>query len=359
MTDRYGATREELAAILAGLGEPRYRATQVHDALWVRRRPLEEATDLPRRLRDELRARLPTALTAVAERHGDGGATVKWLWRAADGAQLETVLMRYPNRATVCVSSQAGCAMGCTFCATGQAGFERHLSAGEICEQVLRAQHASPQRVGNVVYMGMGEPLANVEPVLESLSRLHADAGISARQLTVSTVGVVPGMEQLVRFALPVTLAVSLHAPDDDLRSELVPLDRRYPLADVIAAARAYAARKGRRCTFEYACIDGLNDAPAQADALARLLRGLRGGAHVNLIPLNPTGAFAGRASPPDRIAAFAQRLRALGVQVSVRRNRGVDIDAACGQLRAREARRPAGPGQVRARTRPSATMGA
>lgn len=358
MTTRYGATRDELVALTAELGEPRYRAAQLHTALWVQRRPLEDATDLPVQLRAALAERLPLAFTVAAEQHGDRGTTVKWLWRAADGAQVETVLMRYPRRATVCVSSQAGCAMGCTFCATGQAGFERHLTSGEICEQVLRAQHASPQRVGNVVYMGMGEPLANVDAVLDSLTRLHDDAGFSARQLTVSTVGVVPGMERLADFPLPVTLAVSLHAPDDDLRAQLVPLDRRYPIGAVLGAAREYAARKGRRLTFEYACIDGINDAPAQADALGGLLTGFRGGAHVNLIPLNPTGAFGGRASPAARISVFAKRLRARGVQVSIRRNRGVGIDAACGQLRAREGPATAGVQAVPAHPLRSATMG-
>jgi 23S rRNA (adenine2503-C2)-methyltransferase len=229
--------------------------------------------------------------------------------------------------------------MGCTFCATGQAGFERHLSCGEIVEQVLRAQHSSSRRVSNVVFMGMGEPLANVEAVLDSCTRLHDDVGISARHLTVSTVGVVPGMDRLGAFPLPVTLAVSLHAPDDAQRDELVPLNRRYPLAEVIDAARRYADRKGRRVTFEYACIAGVNDHGHQADALARRLAGLRGGAHVNLIPLNPTTGFSGRAPDHDRIAAFAKRLEAHGVHATIRRNRGVDIDAACGQLRARHAR--------------------
>jgi 23S rRNA (adenine2503-C2)-methyltransferase len=236
----------------------------------------------------------------------------------------------------VCVSSQAGCAMGCTFCATGQAGCERHLSAGEIVEQVLRAQHASPQRVSNVVFMGMGEPLANTDAVLESCTRLHADVGISARHLTVSTVGVVPGIERLTEFELPVTLAVSLHAPDDVLREQLVPLNRRYPLAAVLDAARAYAARKGRRVSFEYACIDGVNDLPHQADALAGKLTGFRGGAHVNLIPLNDTAGYPGRPSDGARITAFAKRLQTAGVEATVRRNRGTTIDAACGQLRAR-----------------------
>src|SRR2546421_196759 len=207
--------------------------------------------------------------------------------RTSASPHIGPVLMRYPNRATVCVSSQAGCAMGCTFCATGQAGFERHLDVGEITEQVLRAQHASPQRVSNVVFMGMGEPLANVDAVLDACTRLHEDVGLSARHLTVSTVGVVPGMERLAAFDLPVTLAVSLHAPDDDLREQLVPLNRRYPIADVLDAARAYADRKGRRVTLEYACIDGVNDAPQPADGLAPPLVGFAARAPVELIPLH------------------------------------------------------------------------
>jgi 23S rRNA (adenine2503-C2)-methyltransferase len=338
---RYRATRDDVRALLAPRGEPKYRADQVFDGLWTQRRPLTEITNIGRALRDDLATALPEALTLAVQQTGDRGQTTKWLWHARAGAQIETVLMRYRDRATVCISSQAGCAMGCTFCATGQAGFERHLDAGEMCEQVLRAQHASPQRVGNVVYMGMGEPLANVDAVLESLTRLHADAGFSARHLTVSTVGVVPGMHRLREFPLPVTLAVSLHAPDDVLRDELVPLNRRYPIAAVLDAAREYAAAKGRRVTFEYACIAGTNDHPHQADALADRLRGFRGGAHVNLIPLNPTSGFGGAAASGDRIRTFAARLQEHGVQVSIRRNRGLDIDAACGQLRARTDPRP------------------
>jgi 23S rRNA (adenine2503-C2)-methyltransferase len=334
---RYAATLDDIAAFVAAEGQPRYRAEQIVEGLWTQRRPLDDLTNVPKGLRATLAERFPLALDEVLRLEGDKGTTVKWLWRGAlDTAQIETVLMRYRDRATVCVSSQAGCAMGCTFCATGQAGFERHLAADEIVEQVMRAQHGTEQRVSNVVYMGMGEPLANVEPVLESLERLHADMGISARQLTVSTVGVVPGMQRLRDFPLPVTLAVSIHAADDAHREELVPLNRRYPLADVLDAAREYAAAKGRRVTFEYACIDGVNDAPAQADRLAGLLQGFRGGAHVNLIPLNPTRDYPGDAADPGRIARFAERLTARGVHASIRRNRGVDIDAACGQLRSR-----------------------
>jgi len=338
MTARYAATRDDLAELFSSWGEPRYRVAQLFDGLWVQRLPLDDITTLPKPLRAKLADALPEALTPVTQQTSVDGQTTKWLWRAHDGAQIETVLMVSPGRATVCVSSQAGCAMGCTFCATGQAGFERHLDAGEIVEQVVRAQHVTDARVSNVVFMGMGEPLANVEPVCAALDRMQGDLGLSARHLTVSTVGVVPGMRRLAQYPLPVTLAVSLHAPDDELRASLVPLNHRYPIAAVLDAAREYAAIKGRRVTFEYACIAGVNDEPEQADLLARRLVGLRGGTHVNLIPLNPTGDFAGQ--PPDRarINRFAARLAAAGVTVTVRRNRGVDIDAACGQLRARSA---------------------
>ena len=351
MTTRYAATRAEVAELFRTWGEPRYRADQLIDGLWTQRAPLDEITTLPRELRTRLADALPLALEPVTVQTSTDGTTSKWLWRARDGAQIETVLMISDDRATVCVSSQAGCAMGCTFCATGQAGFERHLDHGEIVEQVVRVQHATDRRVSNVVFMGMGEPLANTEPVCDALDRLHDDLGLSARHLTVSTVGVVPGIRRLAEFHLPVTLAVSLHAPDDALRATLVPLNHRYPVGVVVDAAREYAAIKGRRVTFEYACIAGVNDEPEQADLLARRLVGLRGGTHVNLIPLNPTGDFAGQ--PPDRarINRFAARLAAAGVTVTVRRNRGVDIDAACGQLRARSAptRTSYGPGRARA----------
>jgi 23S rRNA (adenine2503-C2)-methyltransferase len=342
---RYGADSDEIAALLHEWGEPAYRARQVWDGLYRRRAPLEDLTDVGRPLRARLAEALPLALAARHASAADDGETLKWLWEAGgDGASVETVLMHYPDRATVCVSSQAGCAMGCTFCATGQAGFERHLSAGEIVEQVVRAQHASERRVGNVVFMGMGEPLANYDPTWAAVERLHDDLGISARHITVSTVGVVPGMRRLARERLPVTLAVSLHAPDDRLRDELVPLNRRYPLAEVLAAAREYLAASGRRLSFEYAMIGGVNDAPAQADALARRLRGFSPAAHVNLIPLNPTPGFGAPASPPHRVAAFAERLRAGGVGATVRTNRGTEIDAACGQLAGRLSAPPARP---------------
>jgi 23S rRNA (adenine2503-C2)-methyltransferase len=276
----------------------------------------------------------------VERRTGDGGDTVKWLWASGpDGAAVETVLMQYPDgRATVCVSSQAGCAMACSFCATGQAGFERHLDAGEIVEQVARVQHATDRRISNVVFMGMGEPLANVDAVLAAVERLHDDFGISARHLTVSTVGVVPGMRRLAEHPLPVTLAVSIHAPTDELRDQLVPLNRRYPLGEVVAAAREVARRHGRRVTFEYTLLDGVNDGPEHAAALAVLLADAlpTGASHVNLIPYNATPGLAARATPAARMERFANTLRHGGVNATVRRNRGTDIDAACGQLRTR-----------------------
>jgi 23S rRNA (adenine2503-C2)-methyltransferase len=342
---RYGATFEDLAAIVASEGEPPYRARQVWDGLYRRRARLEDLTDVGRPLRARLAEALPLALAPRHTSAADDGETLKWLWEGAGGASVETVLMRYPTRATVCVSTQAGCAMGCTFCATGQAGFERHLTTGEIVEQVARAQHDSESRVGNVVFMGMGEPLANYEATWGAVLRLHDDFGISARHITVSTVGVVPGMRRLAEERLPVTLAVSLHAPDDELRNELVPLNRRYPLDEVLSAARHYLASSGRRLSFEYAMIGGVNDAPAQADALARRLRGFSPAAHVNLIPLNPTPGFGAPASPLRRVHAFAERLRSGGVAATVRKNRGTEIDAACGQLRTRHAA-PDGPQQ-------------
>ncbi|MDQ1489825.1 MAG: rRNA (adenine2503-C2)-methyltransferase, partial [Actinomycetota bacterium] len=290
MATRYGASFEEIAALLASWGEPAYRARQVWDGLYRRRAPLEDLTDLGVGLRARLAEALPPALTARHTSTADDGETLKWLWAGADGASVETVLMRYRDRATVCVSTQAGCAMGCTFCATGQAGFERHLTPGEVVEQVARAQHSSSQRVGNVVFMGMGEPLANYDATWAAVVRLHDDLGLSARHITVSTVGVVPGMRRLAREHLPVTLAVSLHAPDDALRDELVPVNRRYPLADLAAACAAHIEATSRRLSFEWALIDGVNDRPMDARELAAYARPLR--AHVNLIPLNPTPGY-------------------------------------------------------------------
>jgi 23S rRNA (adenine2503-C2)-methyltransferase len=331
----YDLDAEALGRLCAD--QPAYRAGQVRDGLYRRLLLPHELTDVPKALRGRIAEEAPLALEAVEERHADRGETVKWLWRLADGALVESVLMHYPGRSTVCVSTQAGCAMACGFCATGQAGFRRHLSAGEIVEQVVHAaRHAQrapggPRRVGNVVFMGMGEPLANFERVWAAVHRLHDDLGLSARHLTLSTVGLVPGIRRLAREDLPVNLAVSLHAANDRLRDRLVPVNRRYPLRDLMAACAEYLAAKGRRLTFEWALIAGVNDRPEDAEELARLVRPLR--AHVNLIPLNPTPGWPTKGTDARGVAAFAARLHELGAQATVRRNRGTDIDAACGQL--------------------------
>ena len=342
MPGPYDVGREELAALLSD--QPPYRVRQVWDGLHRQARRPSEMTDLPAPLRERLEAALPPALTECSKRVGDGGDTLKWLFSLFDGARVETVLMAYPDRVTACVSTQAGCAMACTFCATGQAGFTRQLSAGEIVEQVVAATRAArPRRLSNVVFMGMGEPLANYDATLASLRALCDQLGISARHLTVSTVGVAPAIERLALDAPTVTLAVSLHAANDELRDTLVPLNRRYPLARVEEACARWTAATRRRVSFEWALIDGVNDAPRDAAELAAIARRLR--AHVNLIALNPTRGFATSGTPRDGVVAFRDALRDRGVAVTVRATRGREIDAACGQLAAVSgARRPRRP---------------
>lgn len=332
MATLYDLDRPTLATLLDG--QPRFRLDQLWDGLYRRRAPLESLTNVPAGLRAQLAAVAPTALHVVTERVADGGATTKWLCELTDGARIETVVMHYPDRSTVCVSTQAGCAMGCTFCATGQAGFERNLSVGEIVEQVLRAsQHTPDRRIGNVVFMGMGEPLANYDRVWSAVERLHDDVGISARHLTVSTVGIVPGIRRLAHASLPVNLAVSLHAATDDLRDRLVPVNRRYPLAELHAACAEYVQASGRRLSLEWACMADVNDRPGDVDALVSFARPLR--AHVNLIPLNPTPGSPAVGSDPASVRRLRDALVDRGVNATIRANRGASIDAACGQLRA------------------------
>jgi 23S rRNA (adenine2503-C2)-methyltransferase len=341
---RFDASREDVAGLVAAWGEPAYRARQLWDGLHRRLREPHELTDLPKAQRQRAAEELPASLAAEVERVSDGGDTVKWLWRLHDGATVETVLMRYPERDTVCVSSQAGCAMACGFCATGQAGFERHLSTGEIVEQVVRAARRSAdegRRLANIVFMGMGEPLANYDATWAAVERIHDDLGVSARHITVSTVGIVPGIRRLATERLPVNLAVSLHAADDGLRDELVPINRRYPIADLLAACRDHLRAKNRRLSFEWALIDGVNDRDVDADRLAGLCRSLPLPAHVNLIPLNPTPGYPVRGTPKERVRAFRDALTSLGVNATVRRTRGDDIEAACGQLRAEHEAKP------------------
>jgi 23S rRNA (adenine2503-C2)-methyltransferase len=292
-------------------------------------------------------ALLPALLTEVRSLETDAGTTRKTLWRLHDGALVESVLMRYPDRITVCVSSQAGCGMACPFCATGQGGLTRNLSTAEIVDQVAAAARTAargelpggPGRLSNVVFMGMGEPLANYARLAAALHRLTdkapAGLGLSQRAITVSTVGLVPAIRKLTDERLNVTLAVSLHAPDDELRDTLVPVNTRWKVAEVLAAADAYAARTGRRYSIEYAMIRDVNDDGWRADLLGDLLAPRL--AHVNLIPLNPTPGSQWDASPKPVEREFVRRLEARGVPVTVRDTRGREIDGACGQLAASE----------------------
>jgi len=332
MPPRYGVGPETMAELLGD--EPSFRRDQLWSGLFEKCLPLDEITNLPGTLRSRLDEDLPTSLEPVTESVSSDGQTVKWLWRLADGATIETVLMHYDSRTTVCVSSQAGCAMGCGFCATGQSGFERHLDTAEIVEQVVRSIWRSrPRRVSNIVFMGMGEPLANLGAVWPAIERIHDDIGLSARNITVSTVGVVPGIRRLAEASLPVNLAVSLHAANNTLRDELVPINRQYPLETLLEACADHVAAHNRRLSFEWALIDGVNDTGHDAEELADLARALR--AHINLIPLNPTPGYLVQGTPPERVKSFRQLLADLGANATVRHNRGTDIDAACGQLRA------------------------
>jgi 23S rRNA (adenine2503-C2)-methyltransferase len=370
-------TLAERRAAAAALGHPAYRAAQLSTHYFERlvERP-EEMTDLPKAVRDDLVADLlPTLLTPVRSLTADRGATVKQVWRLFDGALVESVLMRYPRRVTVCISSQAGCGMNCPFCATGQEGLTRNMSTGEIVEQVVAAARllrhgglpaigagaddaaglgdeaeddgasgeagaTGPTRVSNVVFMGMGEALANYNAAVGAIRRLTEPApsglGISARGITMSTVGLVPGIDRLTEEGIPVTLALSLHAPDDELRDELVPINTRWKVDEAIDAAHRYHVATGRRVSIEYALIRDINDQAWRADLLGeKLNRRGRGWVHVNPIPLNPTPGSKWTASRRGVEQQFVERLRAHGIPTTVRDTRGSDIDGACGQLAA------------------------
>jgi 23S rRNA (adenine2503-C2)-methyltransferase len=331
----------EFAERLAAWGEPAYRARQASSQLWRRGATYAQMTDLPLALRERLSAELPEDVEVVDERTADRGATRKALLRLGGRHLIETVLMGYPERATVCVSSQAGCAMDCGFCATGQMGLLGNLTPGQIAAQVIWAKReaerlpaSTPRRLTNVVFMGMGEPMSNERHVFASIARLTDPEGmrLGARHITVSTVGVVPGIDRLGMVHPQVGLAVSLHAADDETRDPLVPANRLWPLAELEAAVQRWRERTGRRPSIEWAMIDGANDTIEQAGRLTGIARRLR--AHVNLIPLNPTPGWPASPSPRRRIEAFAKALRAGGVNVTIRDTRGRTIDAACGQLR-------------------------
>jgi 23S rRNA (adenine2503-C2)-methyltransferase len=351
LADLTAAERKEL---VTGLGMPAFRAKQLSTHYFGRLvDDPADMTDLPAGDRDTMVAELlPELMTPLRTMEADKGTTRKTLWRLFDGALVESVLMRYPDRATMCVSSQAGCGMACPFCATGQGGLQRNMTTAEIVEQVVAGARAlargevpgGPGRVSNVVFMGMGEPMANYKAVIGSVRRLTDKSpdglGMSARGITVSTVGLVPRINQLAEEGIPVTLALSLHAPDDELRDELVPINTRWKVHEAVEAAWSYAQRTKRRVSIEYALIRDINDQAWRADLLGDVLTsyGDWGWVHVNLIPLNPTPGSKWTASRREDEREFVRRLEAKGVPTTVRDTRGREIDGACGQLAAVEA---------------------
>ena len=345
-------TVDEREAKVIELGLPKFRAKQIstHYFTHYTSNP-DHMTDLPAETRaDIVASTLPPLLTEVRRLKTDNGDTIKFLWRLFDGALVESVLMRYPNRITLCVSSQAGCGMNCPFCATGQAGLTRNMSAAEIVDQVVQANRAiadgelpgvdGDRRVTNIVFMGMGEPLANYARVMTSVRTMLAPQpnglGMSARHVTVSTVGLVPAMQKLAAEGLQLTFALSLHAPDDELRDEMIPVNSRWKVDEALDAARAYFDATGRRVSIEYALIKDMNDHGWRADLLAKKLndRGT-GWVHVNPIPLNPTPGSVWTASEPAVMREFVRRIEDAGIPTTLRDTRGKEIDGACGQLAA------------------------
>jgi 23S rRNA (adenine2503-C2)-methyltransferase len=346
---------EERTERIKELGIPGFRAKQIatHYFTHYTQDP-EKMTDLPKEGREELVKKvLPTLLTEVKRLKTDKGDTIKFLWRLYDGALVESVLMRYSNRITLCISSQAGCGMNCPFCATGQAGLTRNMSAAEIVDQVVRANEAiragelgplrhEDERVSNIVFMGMGEPLANYPKLMSAIRTMVEPQpnglGMSARHITVSTVGLVPGIEKLAQEDLPLTFALSLHAPDDQLRDELIPVNSKWKVDEALDAARAYFDKTGRRVSIEYALIKDMNDHKWRAELLAQKLneRG-RGWVHVNPIPLNPTPGSVWTSSTKEQMQIFLETLEDAGIPTTLRDTRGKEIDGACGQLAATE----------------------
>ena len=333
---------EHLTQRLETWGEPQFRAQQIWQAIYhdLAASP-DEITTLPKALREKLKAEFTLgSLSPAAEARSSDGQTRKRLFRLPDGKSIEAVLMGYEKRRTTCISTQAGCAMGCVFCATGQMGFRRHLRAGEIVEQVLwfaRELKANGDRLTNIVVMGMGEPFHNYEATMAAVDLLNDPAGFNfgARRITLSTVGLAPMIERFAAERRQVNLAVSLHAATDELRSELLPINKKYPLDVLFEAVRKYYALTKRRVTFEWALIQGKNDTAAQARALADLAVGLP--CHVNVIPLNPTRDYAGQATTRERAAAFKAALESCGLPCTIRVRRGIDINAGCGQLAVEE----------------------
>lgn len=375
-TSLYDLSPDQITRQLEEWGEPRFRANQILHWLYASyAASIDEMTDLGKNLRTKLRASYTLRrLSSVVEKTSSDGWTRKWLLRMSDGSEVEAVLMEYEGvRRTACISSQAGCAMNCSFCATGQMGFKRNLRAGEIIEQVvwvadvLSRDSSAPaangyngaqgdkERLSNIVFMGMGEPFANYNNVMEAARRLVApiDAGgmgLGARKLTISTVGIVPGIRRFSNEKMQINLAVSLHAATDELRSQLVPINKRYPLKDLSMAVHDYIVKTNRRVSFEWAMIDGINDTLEQAQALVELVRRTfdprqekRHMLHINMIPLNPTGGYRGKASQRSRIQQFQEVLDRANIPNTLRVRRGIDISAGCGQLKAEAAAKGVG----------------
>ena len=333
---------EDLIASLAKLDEPSFRATQIWRAVFKDlASSYSDMTTLSKSLRQRLESAIPwPRINTLQTLASSDGQTSKLLLQLEDGETVELVVMRYAKRNTACISTQVGCAMDCQFCATGQSGFRRDLTAAEIVGQVLTAARllqSESERLSNIVFMGMGEPLANYEATLQSIRTLNDPQGFSlgARSFTISTVGIVPGIRRLSQENLQVNLAVSLHTVDEALRNRLVPINQRYPVADIVRACRAYVEKTHRRVTFEIALIAGVNDSDSQARQVADALRGVL--CHVNIIPFNPIANSSWRPSLSDRVQSFAHIIESAGFPVTIRQSRGADIQAACGQLRAQE----------------------
>lgn len=338
MVDLYTLTFEQLGDMLVSWGEPRFRAKQLWQWLYERRADsFGVMSSLPKSLRTRLESEAVLGTLTLVTEQGSHDGTLKRVYRLPDGQVIEAVLMPYDDdRRTACISTQAGCAMGCVFCATGQMGFARHLSADEIFEQAMffaRELEKEGERLSNVVLMGMGEPFHNYAASLAAIRRLMNDLGIGARHITVSTVGLAPEIRRFADEGLQVKLAISLHAATDDERTALLPVNKRWPLAELLEACRYYVETSGRRMTFEWSLIQGKNDTPEQAHALGKLLTGLH--SHVNLIPLNPTAGYEGGPSAQARIQQFVAILSEYGIPATVRVRRGIDINAGCGQLKA------------------------
>ncbi len=331
----FGLDRAELSSLCEGLGQPAFRGKQLAD--WLYRRGARDAaamTNLPAQLREQLGASSTITRSEVINKAESSDGTTKFLLRLTDGEEIEAVLLPYPDRTSVCVSTQVGCPAGCLFCATAMCGFVRNLTAGEIVDQALTLQETSGLRITHVVFMGMGEPLMNFDSVVKALRLLNDEVGIGMRRMTVSTVGIPSAIQKLRELDLQITLAVSLHAPDDDLRKRLIPISAKYPLAELLRTCRDYADFTKRRITFEYLLLAGVNDTPQHAAALAKLLRHTL--CNVNLIPFNEVPELPYRRPAQTAIRAFRSVLEEVGIEVTQRMERGHSIAAACGQLRRR-----------------------